>query len=261
MTDDTSVQDSLKSYQEKAALSRRIQNYNKVLTERELMTNNKLEMLRENLFQKEMEECTFQPRITSRAQKMKEKEMVHDDQSIESTSHSKVYDRLYANKDTIPRSIAEQKHEPTADRGLSECTFVPNLLRDNHSKQRDHNDAETHHRRESRMEKDMAKFFGDLEMSSGNQKIFNRSEKRGGKSSKSNDNNTPRGYSDSIKRLLVCLHVLESFSPSIGRIREAAQSRKKKADEDEAFFAVNEERYNKGLQMMAEGPKPFRFKE
>jgi len=272
VSDGISVSESLKSYKEKAAMSRKIQSYNKVLTDREILANNRLELLRESLIQKEMEECTFQPRISNTAHQLKAKEMANqsaqlDDASV-STVPVKVYDRLYAEKDTVPRSIAQDKHEHSSNRGLDECTFTPKLIHSqyvpfNHSTNTSSEYAMKNGggkaqsgRRPSRMEKNIANFFGDLELESGNQRIFKPSESMGSSRNESFDNvnespkasttatsSAPRGYSDSIRR-----------------IREAAFNKKKKEAEDEAFFAVNEERYNNGLQIMAEGPKPFRFR-
>jgi hypothetical protein len=224
ISDGISESDSLKSYKDKAALSRRIQSYNKVLTDREIMAQNRLELLRESLIQKEMEECTFQPRISSTAQKLREKEMSQStplDDSSNTTIPVKVYDRLYAEKDTLPRSIAQDKHEPSSNRGLEECTFAPKLM---HAQYQpfDHSTSNTNdgssspdaaemspQRRQSRMEKNISNFFGDLELESGNQHIFKPSGTQGAsnniKATKQVKSVTaavtaPRGYSDSIRR-------------------------------------------------------------
>jgi hypothetical protein len=226
--DDISVSDSLKSYKEKTALSRRIQSYNKVLTDREVTANKRMEMLRESLIQKEMEECTFQPTISNAAHKLKGKEIIEGQQLDDSgsvvsiASSVKVYDRLYAEKDTVPRSIAQDKHEPSSNRGLDECTFIPNVNHTQHSSSssttRSGDGSSTaapdippvKQRRQSRMEKDMVNFFGDLELESGNQQVFQPAfpEDNKKKSNKSKPQKeepvkpptAPRGYSDSIKR-------------------------------------------------------------
>ena len=69
-------------------------------------------------------------------------------------------------------------------------------------------------------------------------------------------------HSISVLVLYIILNATLNFTCVlivISRIREAALNKKKKEADEEAFFAVNEERYNKGLQQMAEGPKPFRY--
>ena len=252
VTDDNiSMTDSLKSYKEKTALSRRIQSYNKVLTDREIQANNRMEMLRETLIQKEMEQCTFQPTISSVAQRLKVKEMdmMYQSQQLEDSGSAsvggsvsgpvKVYDRLYAERDTVPRSIVQDKHEPSADtrEGLNECTFAPRVQHrafasfnhdpevpattagetDSVEEEEDEEEEEhTGRRRKSRMETNMDNFFGDLEKDSGNQNIFKPAsrpspseslKKKQQKAKKESSATTvkppviaPRGYSDSIKR-------------------------------------------------------------
>lgn len=214
-------------------MNRRIQSYNKVLTEREVLANNRLEMLRESLIQKEMQECTFQPRISATAQKLKDKERemsqsVLIDESGSVAPVPRVYDRLYAEKDSVPRSIAQEKHAPSSTRGLDECTFVPQLVHAqyapfNHNPSTDDSSSSIatepsnvvkNERRQSRMEKNMSSFFGDLELESGNQNIFKppgadavnkKQEKQHHKKPPKAEAavqmaTAPRGYSDSIRR-------------------------------------------------------------
>ena len=202
VSDDTSISASTKSYNEKVALSRRIQSYNKVLTNREVVSNKKLDILRESLIEKELEECTFQPCISNTARKLREREL---NKSLRSGSGevSKAHDRLYAKKDVVPRSIAQGKHIPTADRGLEECTFTPEVHHTNFAAfNHDIDDSSTEHdpktRRQSRMEKSMQHFFGDLEVQSRDEKDFTNSPD--GKTKKGAGTVVPRGYAESINR-------------------------------------------------------------
>ena len=159
--------------------------------------------------------------------KLREKELNQsqqfDDESGSTTGPVRVYDRLYAERGTVPRSIAQDKHEPSSNRGLDECTFAPKLQHVqydtfNHSidsNKKENAPQETQVRRQSRMEKNIDNFFGDLEMESGNQHIFKPgiSQKNGSantkatapkaskeESSKPAVSVAPRGYSDSIRR-------------------------------------------------------------
>lgn len=212
-------------------MSRRIQTYNQVLTQREIQANNRMEMLRESLIQKEMEECTFQPTISTTAKRLKDKEnsMYQSQQLDDSGSVSvtggplKVYDRLYAKKDAVPRSIAQEKHEPSANHrdGLDECTFVPQVRHSsyvafNHDIQassQEGDEEEEDEKQRHKKENNMDSFFGDLEMEAESQDIFKptppppppavpKKKKAKPKSTEPDKQPVlaPRGYADSIKR-------------------------------------------------------------
>lgn len=104
-----------------------VKSYNEILSAREIQTKQRMEDLKISIYEKEMRECTFQPKITSVAQKIgllqKEKSSQNpdlesteintedplEDENLLSAENSKslpVYERLYKQKDKQPRSIA-----------------------------------------------------------------------------------------------------------------------------------------------------------
>jgi hypothetical protein len=126
-------------------ISQRVAHYNEILTNRENQTKLRMEELRYQLYEEEMRECTFRPQITQVAAKLSyypppssgNSHPAEDDfysmdgQSIDSNSTAPAFERLYQQKNKIPKSIAEKKHRTQEERELDGCTFTPQIF---HSK-------------------------------------------------------------------------------------------------------------------------------
>lgn len=124
-------------------ISQRVAHYNEILTNRENQTKLRMEELRYQLYEEEMRECTFRPQITQVAAKLSyyppssggthpEDDFYSvDGQSIDSNSSTPAYERLYQQKNKIPKSIIEKKHRTQEERELDGCTFTPQIF---HSK-------------------------------------------------------------------------------------------------------------------------------
>lgn len=111
----------------------------------------RVEALRAEQFQREMQECTFAPRLFTAGRRSEEQgdgstvqsNMPLDNEADDSTLASiqsicsssaagsslrlPVHERLYALKSKLPDSIARQKHRRKEDVELDECTFTPNV--------------------------------------------------------------------------------------------------------------------------------------
>lgn len=134
----------------------RVAMYNRVLSEREKATQEHMEELRTSIYLETMKECTFKPTITAVAarhggvpfaietlQKMALNEDIRDRRRTDSEPSElesgfnialtpngvTVFDRLYSQKDKVPKSIAQEKHRPIEARELDGCTFVPQLYK------------------------------------------------------------------------------------------------------------------------------------
>jgi hypothetical protein len=134
----------------------RVAVYNRVLSEREKATQARMEELRTSIYMETMKECTFKPTITNTAikhggvpfametlQKMALNEDIKDRKRRDSEASEServfnieltadgvtVFDRLYSQKDKVPKSIAQEKHRPMEARELDGCTFEPKLYK------------------------------------------------------------------------------------------------------------------------------------
>jgi hypothetical protein len=109
-----------------------------------------MEELRYQLYEEEMRECTFRPQITEVASRLSsyppalqsheeaEDASTHsfDNESFHSGSAVGVpaYERLYHQKNKVPKSIMEKRHRSREERELDGCTFAPQLFHTkNHS--------------------------------------------------------------------------------------------------------------------------------
>jgi hypothetical protein len=114
-----------------------------------------MEELRYQLYEEEMRECTFRPQITEVASRLGSSypPAVLQSNDEESVSYSfdnesfhsgggggggggsgsgvgglPAYERLYHQKNKIPKSIAEKRHRTREERELDGCTFTPQLF-------------------------------------------------------------------------------------------------------------------------------------
>ena len=97
----------------------------------------RVELLRREAEAKEMEQCTFAPRLITKKQGYKishrsvdsANEVVEgSNQSVTSESVSSVHERLYALKDKVPNSILLGKHRSLHEKELDGCTFAPRVV-------------------------------------------------------------------------------------------------------------------------------------
>ena len=141
------------------SLSQRIINYNQVLEERNKLSKVRMEELRYQLYEEQMRECTFRPHITHNVAYLNQHQQNQnqyqrdendgddDDVTNNSLSLLPAYERLYQQKDKLPKSIQENKHRLTGEKELDECTFRPNIhhTRNNNNKNNNSMQKSNHH--------------------------------------------------------------------------------------------------------------------
>jgi hypothetical protein len=128
-------------------ISQRVAHYNDILANRENQTKLRMEELRYQLYEEEMRECTFRPQITQVAAKLsyypphlsagatpaaaagEDDFYSMDGETVDSNCSSvPAYERLYQQKNKIPKSIIEKRHRSLEERELEGCTFTPQIF-------------------------------------------------------------------------------------------------------------------------------------
>lgn len=255
-------------------ISQRVASYNEVLTQRENQTKVRMEELRYQLYEDEMRECTFRPQITEVANKLSyyppsavpqpDEESHSIDGSVDSGLSLPAYERLYQQKNKIPKSILEKRHPTREERELEGCTFAPHIYRPKSvpgmRKDETTTTVKPLYSKSKEGDSDSEETYQKLnEISTKNSIIELMRERQQSQSPQEAESvkplpSQPKGYAESVQRS----YFYPSYNNSI-RIRNALEKRKQKELEEAKVFEFNEERYLKHKQELAtEGCKPFK---
>lgn len=215
-----------------------------------------MEELRVSLNNEEMKECTFRPQINNYPRYLlhqddEEATPAASDASVAECAsvmtgdtNASVYDRLYSLKDRVPRSIEAQKHRPTAEKELEGCTFSPDVPPPPPAiRRRLSQSSESMALRQHSLSYDESMDEHSLGSILSSEPPHPQMASEEIQEQRAKRNPAPRGYQESIARL-----------------REAAERKQKKLEEDEKFFQLKEENYQKSRQLMRQGTKPFHFR-
>lgn len=316
---------------DKIASNQQVRKYNDLLSNREVQNQQRLANLKASLIEKEMQECTFHPKIAPSSTKLAARhvsntftstlapDVFFDDEHVddsyiprsptkesdkggdkggraldqdkeslqtnsaknvsiaESALNMPVHQRLYMQKDKVPRSIEEGKHKTREEEELEGATFAPSLSAKKAKHQSDHynrkvmrgvglgnfDSAEDHVRHYRSTSSGDESDFGDNNMPF-NVRAFRKykddqlssqevSDNEEGDGTMSYDmNSTTRSVSNKVEP--------KGYEETIKRLREANEKRKEKEKFAVEFFQTNDEKYRKSRQRAELGPQPFKFR-